>query len=986
MPQPALPSWINLNGAVGDLSAVLPELDAWAGLALHWREVGSALWKLGVEAPVDSPARLAGFLATHLADDAVIEVFATLGLTDLHGKLSAHVQKLQDTGWAKLLRPMSDFGPGSTGAPSGDGFGFDAPGDEGQFALSIPALAASASPTVGSVALTFDVGVQGGLDCEAGSPWPFSGDGVAGGLLRVGGRGKVTTSAGVSLPFGQIGQGTANAGASAEAAMSFFFRPDDPAEPFAKVLFQSVTAIPSPLDLDAISHAAALAGLEGIAFGCDGAVTAGLGLVLGKAVDIPKAVSGTIGVTANLAFRRNARWILSIRKTGEGMRFVLSRDELRERNWSAGIDLKLDAAPLTRRVHDLLTEAQNFAGPALNQIKPFLSPGTYIASKAASLLGITARSLVEQPQLREALLKDLALVLGTADASEETRTSALADFVAGRIADLAATRAEGILGDVDAWAATVVEGLASRIPGLSIVPQAELATRIRPLLSDIKGQFDGLVGGLAGDDQWSKLLAQELSSIGAQVQGTEAEANKLLGGVHEVFGKFYGFAAKVTEATKEGTSKKLEARFGWSGAAASGLKYELAGTFTAVNAETADLWHSLVTGQLEPFQKLLGDPSLAPPGVRLDPESSLSRFASKEHGFAVEVSVLGIDVSIASIVKGEATITTNAAGDIAVTAQGSALRKVEGFNEGRSATFMSSWDLLMMKADAAAGNRRSMTVDIGFDHNDDNLKAKEVQALLSGLADQRLIDQTRVTTALGIYQDWRVKAAPEGKVRGRIGLRLRLPDVAVQRMVAIGRELNRSDDPTLLGLFDLSVQTQIATGVTSRKQYERDIEETSDHRPAEDPVARIVAMWRSNKPLRSPGADGDRLSALAQLIPRSGALHTLLSTMAAIYDAVPASAGQPGGWTEAQYAEAEKRMVSASRSWLRLNQDFIVWFKSELHPAMLAFLRLMVAMNQQSVPCAPVVPGPGQDIDLQASNALFLISMSEGETGPGVPI
>lgn len=972
MPQPALPSWINLNEAVADVSAVLPELGVFAELARHWHGIGEALRTLQAEAPVDSPEQLAGYLAAHLTDDAVVEVFTALGLAELHGELAAHVSKLEDAGWTRLLRPMSDF---------------DAPGGEGQFALTLPPLAASAAPSAGSLALTFDVGVQGGLDCEAGSPWPFAGDEVPGGLLRIGGRGKVSTRAGVSLPFGQFGQGTARAGASAEAAMSFFFRPADPADPFAKVLLQSVTAIPGPLDLAAIDRAA---GLEGIALGCDGAVSAGLGLVLGKAVDIPGAVSGTIGLTASLAFSRNAHWILSIRRTAEGLRFVLSRDELRERNWAAGLDLKLDAAPLARRVHDLLIEAQDFVGPALDQIRPFLSPGTYLAGEAGSLLKTTATSLVQQPQLREALLADLSLVLGTSTVDEEAQTSALAGFLSGRIADLAATRAEGLLGDVDAWATNLVEGLAARIPAIAAVPEAELTARIRPLLGDVKARFDALVGALAGDAQWSKLLAGELASIGAGVHEAEAGADKLLGGVREVLGKFYRFAADVTQAAADTASTRLEARFGWSGSSASGLKYELAGTFTRVTPELSDLWQSLVTGRLEPFQKILGDPALAPAGLNIDPASSLSRFASKETGFAAEIAVLGIDLSIASIVRGQALITTNAAGDIAVTAEGSALRKVEGFAEGRSATFMSSWDLLLMKAEAGAGNQRAMSVDIGFDHDDDDLKAKEVRALLTGLSEQRLINEARVTTALGIHQEWRVKAAAGGRVRGRIGLRLKLPAPAVERMVAIGRALNRHDNTALLALFDLAVQTQIAAGVTTRKQYERDIETAMDSftisQHTDDPVAYMAALWNSKVRLLPAQGEGPRLSALAQVVPRAGALAALLSAMAQIYDAVPAASGQAGGWTQTDYAEAEKRMVSASRSWLRLNQDFIFWFKSSLHPALLAFLRLLVAMNQPLPAGAPVMDGLREEIDPCICDALFLITMSEGGTGPGVPV
>ncbi len=100
------------------------------------------------------------------------------------------------------------------------------------------------------------------------------------------------TKAGLSLPFGQFGKGTANAGASAEAAIGFFYRPKNMAQPFAEVLFDALTSIPAPLDLDEISHAVNLSGLEGMVLGCDGAVDTGLGLVLGESYDIPNIASG----------------------------------------------------------------------------------------------------------------------------------------------------------------------------------------------------------------------------------------------------------------------------------------------------------------------------------------------------------------------------------------------------------------------------------------------------------------------------------------------------------------------------------------------------------------------------------------------------------------------------------------------------------------------------------------------------------------------
>lgn len=973
-----LPQWISLDGAVGDLPAILPELATWAELAQHWRDIAAAVWKLGADAPVDSPARLAAYLADHLADDAVVAVFAGLGLTGLHERLAAIETRLRDpqAPWHKLLQPVSDFSTAQAADEELDaGFGFDAPGEDGEITLEIPRLAPAAATALGPAALTFDLGVEAGLSCEAGSPWPFRSDDVEGGLLRIGGQGRVSTRAGLSLPFGQAGSGTAHAGASGEAALGFFFRPPAPTASFAEVLVKAVGGLPDPLDLDAIAHSAALAGLEGIALGCRGAVDTGLGIVLGRQFEIARLASGTLGVTADISFRRNSQWILSLRQVPGGLRFVLSRDERSERDWAAGLELSLDAAPLARRVHDLLIEGRNFAGPMLERIKPFLSPGTYLATQAAPLLKAAAASIVDQDDVRDALEHDLAIALGASDGD----SSALVTLLTDKLATHATAAGAGVLGDAGDWAQALVDSLTREVPALAATGLADkVKARIEPLLKDVKTAFDAQVAALADDPALAAGLAAELSAIGTAVKAAERDADKLMQGVREAVGRFQRFADEVIAATGDGAKARLKARFGWAGGDDGGLKYELSGTFTKVTPETARLWRALVTGQLKPFQAILADPSLAPAGLTLAGSSSLSRFTSRERGFAAEIVVLGVDVSIASIVRGEATITTNAAGDIAVTSEGSAMRKIEGFDEGRSATFISTWDLLLAKADGALGQRRAMAVEVGLDHSDKDLKPREVEGMLAGLRDQGLIDASRVELALATYQSWRVAGAPGGKIRGRIGIRMQLPGAAVESMIALGRQVVRDDRASALAIFERATACQIAAGVTSRKQFERDIDTARDSFTisvkTDDPYTYMIALLNSKTPLLPDHNSGPRLPALAQLIPRAGAYMTMLKTMAEIHDAVPAAApGQPGAWSEKDYADAQKRLASAARKWLKLNADFLFWFKSPLHPAILAFFRLLAETSGADF---------GQGSQMSA-NRLFQIIMTQDGAGIG---
>lgn len=985
-----LPKWIRLDGLPGDLSTILPELKTYVDLATHWRAIAAEVWKLGMDAPVDDPLKLATYLAGALDDAAVGDIFTTLKLEDSLPGLKKIRDRLADKSspWGKLLQPMTAFVPAAlSGTPAGlDSFGIDDGGKDGLLSLNIPKLSADLADDIGPTALTFSINAVAGLACEAGSSWPFQRDGLAPGLLRIGGGGRVRTKAGLSLPLGQFGTGTANADASAEGAIGFFFRPESPSQSFAETLYRAITGIPEPLDIVQISHAMQLAGLEGVALGCRGAVSTGIGIVLGENVDIPRIATGTVGLTADLSFQRTAQWVLSLRRVQGGMRFVLSRDRESERKWSVGADIKLDAAPLARRVHDLLLKANAAVSPILTQIKPFLSPGTYVATEASSLLKMTVESIVEQPDLRDALLKDASIALGASNAD----TSALVDFLSSKISDLAATKSQAILGDAESWAGTIVQGLITNVPGLAATGLPDqLTARIKPLLTDVKGRFDSLVTQLASNAATSSGLAKELAAVGAQVKAAETNADKLLAGVREVVAKFDDFSRKVLDATSDTANTKIEARFGWSGDNASGDNFELIGTI-ANNAapEAAELWRALVTGRMAPFQHILAGTAAPPRGLALDPASSLSRFASASRGFSFEFVLLGLDLSISSIITGKASIARNGVGGLIVAAEGSALRKIDALHEERSITFVSGWDLVLASLGAQDGDRRAMSVGITFDHNDQNLEPNEVNGLFAGLTEQKLIDASRQTKAMDLYQKWRISAALDAQVRGRIKLSMRLPDQAVSRMVAIGREINKGNKSARAAMFRLAVDAQLATGVASQKQLASDVGTIKETHTltgtSSNPVDYIVALWVFDP--KSGSTDGADYRAVDQILPRADGFVTLLARMAQIYDATPVFDSPPkaGEMDEKQYAQAEKDMAGAARRWMALNAIFIIKFKAELHPALLAFFRLLATMATPLADTSDAITdGLGGAPVTANTNGLFVIAMSKvGDANP----
>lgn len=982
-----LPHWIKIDDALGDISDILPELKTFAKFAANWREIALAVRSLAVTAPIDSPDNLAKFLASNINDPNIATIFKNLGLAELQADLSKVGGRFLDptAPWAKLLRSSNEFVETYIDKKSDEEL-FDDGNNVGLVALQIPKLKADTNTDVAGGTLSFGIGAEAGLACEAGAVWPFRGDDVPNGLLRIGANGRVQAKAGFSLPFGNIGKSDADSEASAEAQLDFFFRPKRADIAYAEAVAGALTSLPNPLSLSDLNHAIQIAGMEGVTLYCRGAASAGLSAMLGTDYKFKQLASVSAGFVAGLSFKRNAQWILSLRSTEKGLRFVLSRNLKRERDWSAGFDIGIDYSGLARQVHDALADAQDFLGPKLDSLRPFLSPGTYLASQLNGQLNAAVASVISEPALKAALAQDIGLVLG----QSESKDSALSAYLRDKIIDLAADHAGGVLADTEQWARHVADGLAAKFPALSDANIVDsLINRLKPTLSDAKSQFDALVTTLVGKADVDKALAE----IGVKLDKSLKKADMLAAGIRALVAEFDSFSRKILEKTGEGISHKLSARFTWSGSESRGVQYELMGHFEEVNEDTAALWRALVSGQLEPFQRILANPDSAPSGLQLDPTSSLARFAGKHKGFALEIVAFGATVSIKSIVTGEAKIALSAGGDVTVFAKGTAEREVDGFDEGRSASFVSTWELAVHKADdPALGGQHKMGLSLRFDHDDKKLKSKEVTDFLGSLRKANLIEQRRVDEAEITYQTWKTAAPPGKKIKGQIDVSFSLTATAVSRMIAIGKICGTDSSVAHRDMFIAAVKALRSNEAVDIDQFERncrDVRKDPDYKPlakVED-CEQLVYALRHELPKRIESSSTTESSyrAFGKLIELSTTFPRILSQMALIYNAIPVGATGPGDpWTAKDYIRAERALANDARKWLRLNQKLIFWFDADIHPAMLAFLRLLADMNQVMVTDDPL-EGLQNSVDATSCDRLFSITM-KGPDGKAISI
>ena len=335
---------------------------------------------------------------------------------------------------------------------------------------------------------------------------------------------------------------------------------------------------------------------------------------------------------------------------------------------------------------------------------------------------------------------------------------------------------------------------------------------------------------------------------------------------------------------------------------------------------------------------------------------------------------------LSPIVKGEARIVVSAGGDITVFAERSAEQTVDGFDEGRSACFVSTWDLALLKADdQALGGKRKMGVTHKLDHSDKDLEPKEIVGFLGGLEQRGLVESSRIQRAQEVYQGWQV-AMPGKKIRGRIDVGFALTAPAVARMVAIGRLCGIDGSAHHRAVFTTAAQALLLSGATDQEHLDRDCREA---RREFKPLAKVADPWQIVYALRAvdltprevAGHKAHSYAAFGKLIELSKSFLRLLAQMAQIYDAIPiGSVGTGVQWGEKDYARAEQTLAEDARKWLRLNQKLIFWFKSNMHPAMLAFLRLLADMNQVMATDDPL-DGFDARIDVATSSNPFTISM-----------
>lgn len=936
------------QAAGAGVSDQLALLKTFAEIGKRWAELAGKLKVGTVEETIKT-------ILTDLGSQKVQQAFTDLGLTSEHATLKRLVGELGSAAGEvppsvkQLLRPISDFNEASLGAanPGKIDWALDAKQD----------LKASDE-------LSFSLSASGGVAIEAGDTWPYARDKAVDPLLRIGLNGKIGGSAGATVPY-SLGTITGSAEASVAAQIDYYLDARQSRSLYVVEIGQSLARLPDPFDFEAVWQAFASSSLYGITFDFTGAAKAGLSVSLAHSAQIA-GIAAEIGATVAAQFSLDTKYSLSFRRgpaaAGGGSEIIatLSRAKVSAAEISAKLGVTLDLAKLAGRVHALLKSAIGEWDTALKEVKPFLSPGTWLQTQAADLIKKEAATLVADTALRDAIVRDLRGALGV-----ETSESALVAWV-GKEVSGALDRATGTLtAKVDDATASAVAALSQRLPALAqanLKPKLEAA--LKKLIGDARKEYEGAVTkaiGLAGGD-----LQSALSKAGAKTTGAVKSLNDALAPLRDLITKYDKLFQKIVAEAGNAARRKITANLQLREARSDGENIEVLGTFRGTGGDAEAVFTALTRGRLDAIRSLF-EPAQSSGDFVLDPSSKLTRIAKSSSEFGLELVLFNFGLSGKELLEAEASVGVDGEGNVYVDTSAKLTKTFEALSEGADLSFVDVFAIARVRAlgGLPGSATRKFGAGVTVTYRDNRLKRAEVEGFVHSLEAARLVEPGSKAAALAKFDSWAGRGS-EKPLAAHLTAKLWLTTEAAVRMMQLdGRTAAGLTEKARTRIVDLAVDALRKSGdhhfthrvMKGMEFAAKNYLPTGQYTPTQvfmAPQPRLTVLTE-----RGNQTERDDYGYFLEEQERLRALVNLFERMGAVYLAQPADPRRPeaGGWTEKSYRNEQQTLAVQSRTWLTVKREFLFWLGSEVHGRTIALLRTMAALAgvENAPPLAVVI-------------------------------
>ena len=926
------------------------DLEAEAAMVKALGELGKGwIEKAGQIDGFASVEELLRAVAAGTSDDNVTEAFDLLGASDvlsfLQGK-GARVTELLDKVPDEvkiLLEPIGKYDD------TGDGTA-----NPGLVEWPIIDESTGGSGSLGGDdSYSFSFGGKAALSLEAGEKWRYS-DAVPAPLIRMRAEGAVNAEAGAKLPF-SAGSVAVDAEASAACRLEYYYLVDDPKAIYAVAVGQRLAKVPNPFDLDGVWEAFRTSDLAALHYAFEGSASMSVALAVAKTFSSAGVGDFDLGASIRAGFALSGHWFLSLRRdpssSAADPRIIvtLSRQRSTTADLLAKLGVDVDLTELAQRVHGILKDLLDDWDAILGEVKPYLSPGTLLQDKAKGLIADKAKELVDDDDLRAALVRDLEGVIGVGTPGKP----ALQEWLKGKLAG-AVDAAEGWAGDQAKGVATSAAALGSSLPALAESRFREkIDSALGDLISDAADKLRDKVGSLV--DGQSEALEKALAKAGSKVSGAVSDVDNAFAAVRDLVDRYDRIFREIVDATADASRAKISAGVQIEESRTNRTTVEIEGTFLRLSDASRDIFKSIVKGDLGALVELFDRGDTADFDLN-EERSSVLRYSASKTGVRFDLVLLGFGISGGSLLESEASVLVDGNGNVQVDAKAKLEKFFTGWGEERRIELVSSFALTWARAhqNAPAAIDRALGLSVTLGHIDKELSRKHVKRFVASLVDENLVASDALATADETFTRWAGSPGSKAKIDGRIQLKLALDKAALGRMLDLGTgstaaaiSHSRRNDIILRGfktLYENDEETAelVANAFRVLKEKIRNGTEREFVLDLRRSERKLVDDTRRQigRPVYYLG--GDEFLDFGRLAHR---MVELIETLREIYFSVPETKedNSPATWSADDYKDAEKRAARAASGWLRLNASFFLE-NADVHPRTLAFFEMMAWM------------------------------------------
>lgn len=937
---------------VDDELALLDSLAAAAKALVKMVEAWDAL--KDKVAGASSAAELLDQIAKDLNTAQIVQAFKDVGLGAEYSRIADFVRRIDAAADAVpdkykwLLDPLSAFTAGKAGVVDWKGEAAAKPAAGPQYAL--------------------DLSAQGSFGFEAAAAWPDTGAGLPATLLKLGAHGEVGAKANATAPYA-FGGAKAKADATAKVDLGYYFEaPRD--ELYAAAVARRLDDLPDPFDYDSALAAFTRPGsdLDGVAFQLGGSADLSVEIAVADSLTLESGV--TVGAKATLAVSVGLKNSYDLKLTRladrSGFRATLGRKAVDEAAFATSFALGVDVSAALAPVVKALKQAVDTWETALEPIKPYLSPGTWLRDKAGAALGQLLGKLIDDdPLLKAAVEVDLKTALGLGGDG-----TSLEAWATGRVMAAFDRGSVVVTGTADQAADQVLAVLAERLPMLNQGDaKAQLQAVLKAQVDQLRGEFETAVKALFAKD--AQALAKALKNAGAEADQAVQGADKALAAVRDLIGRYDKLLHDLLKGVEDAAKQKITAEFYDRETRTDTDTVELTADFrpAADNTGASRAYQALTRGRWDDLFELIESPA-TPPGITLDrAASSMTRTAelTRETGF--KVVFLKFSVEAKELLTSKVTIKVDGMGRVRVMADGKLDKDLVTPMNSRKASFTDSYALALAGATRDETTRPALELGVAASFSDDNLTWGEIQDFAKRLEAAKLLAPDAVARAKTAFD--RMAAGKPG-IDGDVGATLSLSGQAVDRLLRLPGPA-QLDPAARTAIMDLGMAWLGRTGALRQADFAgggqvaisavlstpkpQTVTEMMHTYP--DRLRDFLKSGTKNRtafpkdedpPAHVPGLGGGSLAFrhYVYFLEESFRLHGLvkmIETMRAIDLATPSLKDHaPGTWTRGQYGEAQETLLRESGFWLQRVDSLGSLFEAEIARRTVGFMGAMAEL------------------------------------------